>query len=80
MAVKIKLARFGKKKNPKYRIIAIEEGKKPNSKYLDKVGFYDPIAKPHKIDLDKEKLTMWMQKGAQLSEGTRKIFKNLKII
>ncbi len=79
MAVKIKLARVGKKKSPKYRIIAIEEGRKCSSKYLDKIGFYDPLSSPHKIELDKQKLSYWLERGAQLSEGTRKILKSLKV-
>lgn len=76
MAVKLRLMRIGKRKFPKYRIIAIEEGQKRNSKYLEKVGFYDPIKNPHILKVEKELLDKWIKNGAQLSEGLRKLLKN----
>jgi small subunit ribosomal protein S16 len=75
MAVKIRLMRIGKKKFPKYRVIVIEEAKKRNSNYLEKIGFYDPIANPPVFDLDQERLKYWQKNGAQLTEGLRKLLK-----
>lgn len=79
MSVAIKLARIGKKGQPYYRIIVIDKRKKTNSLYLEKIGFYNPIANPAVIDFDKERLNFWIEKGAQLTEGVSKLIgKKLK--
>lgn len=75
MAVKIRLTRIGKRNDPKYRIIVVEESKKRDGKYVEKIGFYDPIPQPHILTIDKEKLRSWVKKGAQLSEGMLKLTK-----
>lgn len=73
MTVKIRLTRIGRKNNPKYRIVVMDESKKRDGKYKEKLGFYDPIPIPHILTVDKEKLNAWLKKGAQLSEGARKL-------
>lgn len=75
MAVKIRLTRIGKRNNPKYRIVAVDESKKRDGKYIEKIGFYDPMPHPHILTVDKEKLTKWVKHGAQLSQGARKLIK-----
>ncbi|HLD26519.1 MAG TPA: 30S ribosomal protein S16 [Patescibacteria group bacterium] len=76
MAVKIRLTRVGKRNNPKYRIVVIEESKKRDGKYVEKIGFYDPVPKPHILTIDQDKLHEWIKKGAQLSEGMHKLIKH----
>ncbi|MFS8159625.1 MAG: 30S ribosomal protein S16 [Candidatus Roizmanbacteria bacterium] len=76
MAVKIKLTRTGRKNDPKYRIIVAEENTKRDGKYIEKLGFYDPIANPHVLQVDDKKLEEWLLKGAQFSQGTYKLLKN----
>lgn len=75
MSVKIRLMKFGKKDQPKYRLVVIDEGKKRSGRYIEKIGFYDPIPNPHLLRYDKEKLTAWLKKGAQLSKGLQKLLK-----
>lgn len=75
MAVKIRLTRLGKKNDPKYRIVAVEEGKKRDGRYLEKIGFYDPVKQPHVLTVDREKLQKWLDRGAQFSEGARKLIR-----
>ncbi len=75
MAVKIRLARIGKRSLPKYRVIVIEETKKRDGRYIEKIGFYDPIPNPHILEVDKEKLQSWISKGAIVSEGARRLLK-----
>ncbi len=76
MAVKIKLSRMGKKNDPKYRIVVMEEGKRRDGKYIEKIGYYDPVANPHILTLDKERLNAWIKNGAQLSDGMDKLMKS----
>lgn len=78
MAVKIKLMRIGKKKSPKYRIVVAEERGKREGKYLEKIGFYDPVPNPHILKIDKERFNYWRSKGAKISEGIEKLIKSLK--
>lgn len=73
--LKIRLTRIGKRNDPKYRIIVTEKRSKRDGKYIDKIGFYDPILRPHKLEFDREKLDMWMGRGAQLSTGTYRLLK-----
>lgn len=75
MAVKIKLSRVGKRADPKYRIVVMESSKRVNGKYIEKIGFYDPIPNPHILTVDKEKLQNWIKKGAQMSDGVSKLLK-----
>jgi small subunit ribosomal protein S16 len=73
MAVKIRLMRIGKKKDPKYRIIVIESSKKQTSKYIDKIGYYDPQLEKDNFQIDENKLIDWQSKGAQLSGALIKL-------
>lgn len=76
MAVKIRLTRIGKKNDPKYRIVAIDESKKRDGKYIEKIGYYDPIKNPHLLTIDKAKLQKWIKSGAQISRGIQKLWKH----
>jgi small subunit ribosomal protein S16 len=77
MALKIRLTRIGKKNDPKYRIVVCEEHSKRDGKYIDQVGFYDPIPNPHLLTVDNEKLQKWIKNGATLSEGAGRLIKNV---
>lgn len=78
MAVALRLMRFGKKKRPYYRIVALDRRQKRDGAYIEKVGLYDPMAETDKIQLDNERFTYWSEKGAQISEGLTRILKNYK--
>lgn len=71
MALKIKLSRIGHKNNPKYRIVIAEAKSRRDGRYIDIVGFYDPLTDPATITVNKEKLTDWYKKGARPTEGTQ---------
>jgi small subunit ribosomal protein S16 len=64
MAVRIRLTRKGRKKQPFYRIIIADSHAPRDGKFLDVVGTYDPMQDPAVIKLDTEKLEEWMGKGA----------------
>ena len=78
MAVSIRLSRFCKKNQPFYRIVVMVKKKKRDCKYIEKIGYYKSLVKTHDIKIDKEKFQYWINKGAVLSEGISKLFKNKK--
>lgn len=78
MSVTLRLMRFGKKDHPSYRIVALDKRKKRDGAYLEKIGTYEPLAEPAKVNLNKERLSYWLSVGAELSEGLRKLLKNRK--
>lgn len=73
MAVKIRLARHGKKKSPFYHIV-IADGRAPrDGRFIEKIGVYNPITNPATIQLDFDKALDWLQKGAVPTNTTRAI-------
>ncbi len=69
--VKIRLTRRGAKKNPRYRIVAIDERKPRDGRPLKFLGTYDPAPNPERLDINVEQLEAWIAKGAQLSPTVR---------
>lgn len=73
MAVRLRLTRVGKKKQPTYRIVAADARAPRDGKYLEIVGTYDPRREPSAITVDNDKAVAWLQKGAQPSERVQKL-------
>lgn len=69
--VTIRLSRFGRKKAPFYRIVAVDSRKKVVGGVIEYIGTWNPIKKEKKID--KEKLSSWIKKGAQVSTSVKKL-------
>lgn len=80
MAVKIRLQRMGGKRKPYYRFVVMDSRNRRDGAYLDSLGSYNPIAKPHDIKIDEEKVFMWLGRGAQLSEGARSILSKMGVL
>lgn len=80
MAVALRLMRFGKRKQPYYRIIALDKTKKRDGSYIEKIGLYQPLTAEKNIQINKERFEYWKSKGAQLSEGLTRLLKNEKNI
>ena len=78
--VKIRLTRIGKKKQPCYRIVAIDERKARDAEYLEQIGYYDPTKEPKVCDIDKDLATKWLNNGAQPTDTVRRLFKSEGII
>lgn len=76
MALKIKLTRIGRKNDPKYRIVIAEARSKRDGKYVDNIGFYDPVPEKHVLNVDKAKLKDWISKGAKFTKGTERLLKD----
>lgn len=75
MAVRIRLTRLGRKKKPFYRIIVADSEAPRDGKFLDIVGTYDPMQNPAAINIDGEKLTSWIGKGAELTTTVNSLVK-----
>jgi small subunit ribosomal protein S16 len=75
LAVKFRLSRFGAKKKPFYRIVVADERSPRDGRFIDKVGFYDPLKNPAQISLDKEKIKTWYEKGVRPTRTVESLFK-----
>ncbi|MBZ5593494.1 MAG: 30S ribosomal protein S16 [Acidobacteriia bacterium] len=72
----IRLARFGAKKKPFYRVVVIEKEKARNGRNLEVVGQYNPRSTPASVKLDHERITHWIKVGAQMSDTVERLVKN----
>ena len=73
--VRIRLARGGAKKKPYYRIVVADQRCKRDGRYLERIGFYNPMIKENRIEIDAERLKHWLSVGAQPSERVSKLMK-----
>lgn len=71
----IRLARFGAKKKPTYRVVVIEKERARNSRSVEVVGHYNPIAKPAEVHLNRERIEFWVKNGAQPSDTVNRLLK-----
>ena len=72
----IRLARFGAKKKPFYRVVLIEKERARNGRNLEVLGQYNPLTKPAKVTLKHDRLDYWVKNGAQLSDTVQRLLKN----
>ena len=73
MAVKIRLKRMGKKKQPTYRVV-VADGRSPrDGRFIEVIGRYDPRQEPSLVEIDNDKALDWLQKGAQPTDPVRKL-------
>ena len=77
--VSIRLARYGKKKKPFYRVVVIEKRNPRNGRFVEIVGTYDPLKNPAEIKLVAKRIKYWLGQGAQPSDTVRSFFKAQKI-
>ncbi len=75
MAVKIRLARYGKKKKPFYRIMVAKDTAPRNGRFIEQIGTYDPCSEPPIANIDKDKALQWLKKGAQPTPAANQILK-----
>ena len=75
MAVRLRLTRKGAKKRPYYRLVAADSEAPRDGRFLEILGFYDPMKNPAEIKIDKEKINRWLDKGAIASQSVRTILK-----
>jgi len=69
----IRLARFGAKKKPFYRVVVIEKERARNGRHIEVVGHYNPLTTPAKVDLKQDRIEHWTKNGAQLSDTVKRL-------
>ena len=72
----IRLARFGAKKKPSYRVVVIDKERARNSRSVEVVGTYHPVSKPAVVALKHDRIEHWMKNGAQPSDTVARLLKN----
>ncbi len=80
MAVKIRLTRTGRHKDPSYRIVAADSRFPRDGRYIELLGTYDPKDVNNAAKIDEEKAIKWIKQGAQLSDTVRALFSKQGII
>src|SRR6185312_8201973 len=73
VAVKIRLMRVGKKKQPTYRVVVADERSPRDGRFIEIIGQYAPRTEPSQIEVDTDKAVAWLQKGAQPTEMAAKV-------
>ncbi len=73
MAVKLRLKRMGAKQKPFYRIVAADSRSPRDGRFIEIVGTYDPTKKDNNITVDEEKITKWLNNGAQPTDTVKSI-------
>ncbi len=80
MAVKIRLRRMGAKKAPFYRVVVADERSPRDGKFIDEIGYYNPLRDPAEIKIDSDKATKWLNDGAQPTETVKSLLKKSGIV
>ncbi|HEV2954322.1 MAG TPA: 30S ribosomal protein S16 [Candidatus Dormibacteraeota bacterium] len=73
--VKIRLKRMGAKKRPFYRLVVADARSPRDGRFIEQVGYYDPLTEPSTVKIDEEKVLSWLNKGAQPSDAARTLLK-----
>ena len=80
MAVKMRLRRMGAKKAPFYRVIVADERSPRDGKFIDEIGYYNPLTNPADIKINAKKAEKWLQNGAQPTETVKSLLKKSGIV
>ena len=75
MAVKLRLMRMGKTKQPTYRLVAADARSPRDGRFIEILGTYEPRQEPSRIKVENEKVLKWLRNGAQPTETVEKILK-----
>ena len=80
MAVKIRLKRMGMKKMPFYRVVVADERAPRDGRFIEEIGYYNPMTEPATVKIDADKAKQWIKNGAQPTETARTLLKKSGII
>jgi len=80
MAVKIRLRRMGAKKAPFYRIVVADSRYPRDGRFIEEIGYVNPLTNPPEVKLDTEKAQQWMKNGAQPTDTVKDILKKQGVI
>ena len=80
MAVKMRLRRMGAKKAPFYRVIVADSRSPRDGRFIDEIGYYNPLTNPVEIKIDADKAKKWLNNGAQPTETVKALLKKSGIV
>ena len=80
MAVKIRLRRMGAKKAPFYRIVVADSRYPRDGRFIEEIGYYDPLKNPAVVNIDGDKAKKWLANGAQATETVKSLFKKNNVL
>ncbi|WP_114571103.1 30S ribosomal protein S16 [Exiguobacterium flavidum] len=81
MAVKIRLKRMGAKKSPFYRVVVADSRSPRDGRFIEQIGYYNPVAKPEaEVKLNEELALKWLAEGAKPSDTVRNLFSQAGIM
>lgn len=80
MAVKMRLRRLGAKKAPFYRVIVADSRSPRDGRFIEEIGYYNPLTEPAEIKIDAEKAKQWIANGAQPTETVKSLLKKSGIV
>ncbi|MFN4131909.1 MAG: 30S ribosomal protein S16 [Caldimicrobium sp.] len=75
MPVRIRLMRMGRKKRPFYRVVVADSRAPRDGKFLDILGYYDPLKEPYEFKVNPEKVKKWLDRGVEITETVRSLLK-----
>ena len=78
--VKIRLRRMGAKKAPFYRVVVADARSPRDGRFIEEIGYYNPMTNPATINIDADKANAWLKNGAQPTETVRSLLKKSEII
>ena len=80
MAVKIRLRRMGQKKAPFYRVVVADSRSPRDGRFIEEIGYYNPMTNQAEIKIDAEKAKTWLTNGAQPTETVKSLLKKSEIL
>lgn len=80
MAVKIRLKRMGAHKKPFYRIVVADSRAPRDGRFIEEIGYFNPLTEPVQLKIDSDKAKQWLGNGAQPSDTVKDLFKKNGII
>ncbi len=80
MSVKIRLKRMGMKKAPFYRVVVADIRSPRDGRFIEEIGYYNPMTNPAEIKIDAEKAKEWLKNGAQPTDTCRVLLKKTGVI
>ncbi len=80
MAVKIRLTRIGKKKTPFYRVVVADSRAPRDGRFVEEIGYYNPLTEPAEVKIDADKAKQWIKNGAQPTDTVKALLKKNGII
>ena len=78
--VKIRLKRMGMKKKPFYRVVVADERMSRDGRFIDEIGYYNPVANPVELKIDTEKAQQWIKNGAQPTDTVKALLKKANVL